>query len=176
MNWTEAELAGHYGQHGLAMPQAGGVKNEVRVPKVRKPASIRPASITGPLDVRLVLWGHCPSKKSNYRVAESGGLVTDKETKKQIEALIFQAMLQWSSSCPGPVEHPEVTTTFYVSAKRQDEDGMYVTLMDVLQKAGVIVNDNIARFNGRKIHEPCQFVKPEDERVEITIRKAEENG
>lgn len=171
MNWTEEQLAGHYGQHGLAMPQAGGVKKDVMVVRPRKIKTIKLAAITGPIDVKLVLWGHCPSKKSNYRTTAGGKLITDSATKKQIEELTLQAMFQWAE-VGGPVEHPEVTTTFYVAAKRQDEDGMYVTLMDVLQKAGVLVNDNIAHYNGRKIHEPCEFVDVADERVEITVRKS----
>lgn len=138
-------------------------------PKAPKAEKVQP--IEGPLSILLTLYGHCPSKKSNYRVAASGTLISTAETKAQVEALTLQAMFQWAAKCAGPVEHPEVTTRFYVAAKRQDEDGMYVTLMDVLQMAGVIVNDNIAHFNGRKIHEPCEVVPEAEERVEIRLEK-----
>lgn len=169
-NWTEEQLAGHYRERG-EIPPSGVSVVEPKAQQPQKPKTVKLMAIEGPLEVRLVLWGHCPSKKSNYRTAESGKLITDSETKGQMEILTVQAMFQWAA-IGGPVEHPEVTTTFFVAAKRQDEDGMYVTLMDILQKAGVIVNDNVRRFNGRKIHEPCEFVSVADERVEITVRKA----
>lgn len=135
----------------------------------------KPKPVEGPLEVRMTLWGHCPSKKSQYRVSGSGRLILDADTRRCMDTLTTQALFQWTAALrprSGPVEHPEVTTTFYVAYKRQDEDGMTATLMDCLQKSGVIVNDNIAHFNGRKIHEPCEFVELKDERVEILVRKS----
>ena len=131
----------------------------------------KPVTFDGPVDVTLTLHGHCPSKKSKYRTTESGGMISDPETKAQMETLTLQAMFQWSSSVGLPVDHPEVTTTFYVRSGRSDEDGKYVTLMDVLQKAGVMVNDNHSHWNGRKIHEPSVFVEDGQEKVEIRIIK-----
>ncbi len=173
MSWTQKDVDAHYASRG-EMPPSVVSDDEPKAHRPQKIKSVKPTPVSGPLDVTLVLWGHCPSKKSNYRVSGSGGLITDPETKAQMEVLTLQAMLQWSrfSLDGAPVEHPEVTTTFFVASARQDEDGMYVTLMDVLQKAGVFVNDNIKRFNGRKIHEPCEFVSVADERVEITVRKS----
>ncbi len=136
--------------------------------RTRKPAVV---TFDGPVDVMLTLHGHCPSKKSNYRVSQGGGLISTTETKAQVEALRLQAMFQWSSAVGLPVNHPEVTTTFYVRSGRSDEDGKYVTLMDILQKAGIIVNDNVSHFNSRKIHEPCVLVADGEERVEIRIVK-----
>lgn len=172
MNWSESQLADFYAKRGQMRP-TGASEAAPAVLRHQKPAKNRLEPVSGPLEATLTLWGHCPSKKSNYRVSQNGGLITDSETKAQMEALTMQAMFQWNAVTGGkPVVHPEMTTTFYVAARRQDEDGMYVTLMDVLQKAGVLVNDNIANFNGRKVHEPCQFVELKDERVEIVIRKA----
>lgn len=152
---------------------AGGSKTSGSVPHPPSGGSRKPKPVTfdGPVDVTLILHGHCPSKKSNYRTAEGGRLISTPETKAQMEALTLQAMFQWSQAVGLPVDHPEVTTTFYVRSGRSDEDGKYVTLMDVLQKAGVIVNDNHYRFNGRKIHEPSVFVKDGEEKVEIRIVK-----
>lgn len=131
----------------------------------------KPVTFDGPVDVILTLHGHCPSKKSNYRTTESGRLISDPETKAQMESLTLQAMFQWSQAVGLPVDHPEVTTTFYVRSGRSDEDGKYVTLMDVLQKAGVMVNDNHSHWNGRKIHESSVFVSDGEEKVEIRLVK-----
>ena len=131
----------------------------------------KPITFDGPVDVTLTLHGHCPSKKSNYRTAEGGRLISTPETKAQMEALTLQAMFQWSRAVGLPVDHPEVTTTFYVRSGRSDEDGKSVTLMDILQKAGIIVNDNVAHFNGRKVHESCVIVPDGEEKIEIRIRK-----
>lgn len=131
-------------------------------------AAKRPEPVAGPLSVLLTLHGHCPSKKNGWRMAGER-MIIPTEMKNQIEALTLQAMFQWKLGAP--VEHPDVTVQFFVSAARQDEDGMWTTVLDCLQKAGVLVNDNIAHFNGRKIHEPCQFVSQNDERVEILVEK-----
>lgn len=157
---------------------ASGGRSSVPVPRPLSSGSRKPKPVTfdGPVDVTLTLHGHCPSKKSNYRTAEGGRLISTPETKAQMEALTLQAMYQWSQAVGLPVDHPEVTTTFYVRSGRSDEDGKYVTLMDVLQKAGVIVNDNCAHFNSRKIHEPCVFVDDGEERVEIRIVKGNPNA
>ena len=98
-------------------------------------------------------------------------MISTPETKAQMESLTLQAMFQWSKTVGLPVDHPEVTTTFYVRSGRSDEDGKYVTLMDVLQKAGVIVNDNVAHYNGWKHHAPCIFVADGEEKVEIRMVK-----
>ena len=172
MNWTEEDLAKHMAGFGADLGSLARESRNVSATGLRNPPrskTVKPEPLSGPLDVTLVLWGHCPSKKSLYRVSASGKLISDAETKSQINVLTTQALLQWGQR--GPVEHPEVTTTFYVRSGRSDEDGKTVTLMDVLQKAGVIVNDNHRWFNGRKIHEPCIFVKDGEERVEIRLVK-----
>ena len=96
-------------------------------------------------------------------------MVLPAEVKDQIATLTTQILFAWRFG--GPVEHPEITVRFYVKAARQDQDGQYTTILDCLQAAGVLVNDNWAHNNGRKVLEPAEFVNPENERVEITIRK-----
>ncbi len=125
--------------------------------------------VEGPMKATLTLYGHCPSKKNLWERGTSGKMFLNSETKKQIDTLTTQALFQWKLH--GPVEHPEITSTFFVCAQRQDEDGMYTTILDCLQAAGVLLNDNIAHNNGRKIHEPCVMVSPENERAEIILTK-----
>lgn len=92
----------------------------------------------------LLLEGPIPCKKSLYRRGRNG-LFLDREVKAAIDCLILQAKHQWRVS---PIEHPEVTVTFRVLDRRSDRDGKLATVLDVLQKAGVVANDNIAHFNG----------------------------
>jgi Holliday junction resolvase RusA-like endonuclease len=138
-------------------PPAGGS----RKPKV--------ATFDGPLDVTLKLYGHCPSKKNEWQRGKAGKMFLPAEVTEQINTLTTQAMFHWGSRLP--VEHPDVTIRFFVCARRQDEDGMWTAVLDCLQRAGVIVNDNVAHFNGRKVHEPCEFVSESEERVEIRLVK-----
>lgn len=86
----------------------------------------------------------------------------------QIDSMTIQARSQWGKQAP--VESPEISVTFYVARANKDQDGMYTTLLDCLQKAGVLVNDNIAHNNGRKVLHPCQFVSAGKERCEIEVR------
>lgn len=135
----------------------------------RKPKAAERPVFDGPVDVTLTLHGHCPSKKNEWERGGAGKMFLSEEVTEQIGVLITQAMYHWR--LPLPVEHPELTVTFFVAAKRQDRDGMFVTILDVLQKAGVLVNDNIKRNNARNVLEPCEFVSESEERVEIRIVK-----
>lgn len=128
-----------------------------------------PKSFEGLVNVHMTLYGHCPSKKNCWERREAGRMILPDEVKQQIKALTMQATFAWK--LPGPVEHPELTIRFFVAAKRQDQDGMYTTILDCLQSAGVLVNDNIAHNNGRKVLEPCVAVEAKNERVEILIGK-----
>lgn len=168
MNITEQqarELYERLGKRPSTFRQNGGDPKYQAV--AAKPAA--PVYASGPLSVSLVLWGHCPSKKNGWRSTGKGKLFIPAEMKAQIDILTTQALFQWRIGAP--VQHPDVTARFFVSAARQDEDGMWTTILDCLQKAGVLVNDNIAHFNGRKVHEPCEFVEADKERVEILLEK-----
>lgn len=120
-----------------------------------------------PISVRLSLLGPCPAKKNLWKTARNGRKYIDQITRAQIDSLTVQARSQWGRN--PPVESPEMEFTFFVAAARRDQDGMYTTVLDCLQEAGVLVNDNIKRNNGRKILHPCQFVSEGKERVEIGV-------
>lgn len=127
----------------------------------------KPTPIEGPLSVLLTLYGHCPSKKNLWQRGTAGKMFLDADTRKQIDTLTLQAQFGWKFG--GPVEHPELTIQFFVCGAKRDRDGMLVTVLDCLQSAGVIVNDNLAHCNSRLILEPAVFVSEADERVEILV-------
>lgn len=166
-NWTEEQLADHYRKAGTVERSSAVIDSPRNKPKrAKKP---RVAVLEGPVSVLLLMHGHCPSKKNLWETGPNGQVFLNAEVKGQIENLTLQALLHWNNR--PPVEHPEITIRLYVGAKRQDRDGMFTTLLDCLQDAGVLVNDNISRNNGRTILEPCVFVDVADERVEILVEK-----
>jgi Holliday junction resolvase RusA-like endonuclease len=119
-----------------------------------------------PIKAKLVLAGPCPAKKNLWKRGRAGRMFLDSTVKAQIDSLTIQARGQWRH---GPVNHPRMRFTWYVAAARRDQDGMYTTVLDCLQEAGVLVNDNIAHNNGRKVLEECIFVPLNRERVEVEI-------
>lgn len=114
---------------------------------------------------RIMLKGHTPSKKNLYRRSGDGRMFLDHKVKRQIDHLIAQASEQW---CGSAIEHPNVWVTFFVRDARGDRDNKWSTISDVLQKAGVIVNDNVARFNGRVVIQPA-VIDAAEEGVVIDI-------
>lgn len=166
-------------------------------PSIRPPrryVAPKPKVLEGPISMVITMHGHCPSKKNLWEKGGPGGMFLNKEVKAKIDTLTMQALFQWGLR--GPVAHPELTIRFFVAAPKtrmssrsnprdpsnpipfylvsdnRDQDGMYTTILDCLQAAGVIVNDNIRWNNGRKILECVEFVPEADERVEITVSRA----
>lgn len=167
---TEAE----YESLKLRMLQMGQIQSETSEAALNPPwvGKLKPVPVEGPLRVVLTLHGHCPSKKNLWQRGTAGKMFLSADVRAQIDVLTTQALFGWGQT--GPVEHPDLTVRFFVCGARQDQDGMYTTVLDCLQAAGVIVNDNIAHCNGRKVLEPCEVVSDADERVEIVVEKRNE--
>lgn len=91
----------------------------------------------------------------------------DASAKKQIDVLEQRAWIGWKqmhAPKAAPVlEHPDMAITFYVSDGRADRDNKLSTLLDVLQKAHVIRNDNIAHCNARMVLNPAVFLEKSQE-------------
>jgi Holliday junction resolvase RusA-like endonuclease len=120
-----------------------------------------------PVQTKLSLRGPCPAKKNLWRSNGKGAMFLDATIKAQIDSLTIQARSQWHRP---PVESPEMEFTFFVAAARRDRDGMLTTVLDCLQDAGVLLNDNIAHNNGRTVLHPCRFVSAGKERVDVEIQ------
>ena len=99
-----------------------------------------------------------PGKKNLWKRGKGGRTYIDSETAALIEALTTQARAQWKHE---PVTHPNVMVCFHVASRRQDRDNMLTTILDCLKKAGVIEDDNIARFNGTLTVHPAVLSKEE---------------
>ena len=93
----------------------------------------------------IILEGHCPSKKNLYQRTKNGGLHLRRDTKAELNSLTYQALVQRPKA---PLVHPNMEVEFYVATQRGDRDGKLASLLDCLQQAEVIKNDNIFNFNG----------------------------
>lgn len=110
-----------------------------------------------------MLLGPCPSKKNLLRVGK-GRLFRRKDVAAAIDSLTLQARAQW---CAPPVEHPTLCFRFYVPSLRSDRDNRLTTILDCLQAAGVLVNDNSKHANGVMTILPA--VVDKNERTEIEV-------
>jgi Holliday junction resolvase RusA-like endonuclease len=117
---------------------------------------------------RLNLVGPVPSKKNLWRPRKGGGMFLDSSVKADIDALILQAKSQWKGP---PAEHPEVWIKFFVLDQRSDRDNKLGCILDVLQEAGVIWRDNIARFNGLLVILPAVVGKQEGVIIDLEERQ-----
>ena len=122
----------------------------------------------------IVLYGHVPSKKNLYRRARNGRMFLDREVSDQIGALTSHAQRQWRGR--RPLENPDIEVTLHVRNGRGDRDNKWTTISDVLQEAGVLVNDNIARCNGTIILRPCVISASERAFIRLTPRQATLGG
>jgi Holliday junction resolvase RusA-like endonuclease len=117
----------------------------------------------------LKLIGAVPSKKNNYRRSAHGGMFIPNKEAAEIASLMFQARAQWGDREP---VSPDATFAFrfYRKTRRADRDNAYTCLLDVLQKAGVIRNDNLKHCNGEHIICPAVVNSSLSvERVEIEV-------
>jgi Holliday junction resolvase RusA-like endonuclease len=117
----------------------------------------------------LRLAGPVPSKKNLYRRGKNGTLFLDREVRHQIDNLVLQAQAQWGAR--GPIEHPDLRILLRVTAARADRDNKLTCLMDVLQDAGILRNDNIARSNGTITLLPAIVGPVEATEIEIIHRQ-----
>lgn len=122
------------------------------------------AALLPPVTSRLLLRGHCPSKKNLWRRGKTGRMFLDADVKQAIDILTAQARAQWPDA---PVTHPDIRIQFFIRDQRPDRDNKLTTVLDCLRDAGVIHNDNIAKFNGTLILLPA-VIDP-DERVLIEV-------
>lgn len=122
--------------------------------------------------VTIILRGHIPAKKNNWRFWK-GSVIVDRGQQALMDPLVLSAMSQWRRNGQqlAPIERPAINATFHVRDGRGDLDNKWTTVQDLLVQAGVLPNDSIARLPGPITLRA--FIDP-DERVEITIMERKE--
>ena len=116
------------------------MKLKAKVSQIRNP--IPSPDSEQPVRYVLSFPGHCPAKKSLYRRRRGGGLFLDDEVRGQISRLEWAAREQWGDRPPLNF-CDDIVGHFYVLHYKADLDGKWATILDVLQKARVIRNDNM---------------------------------
>lgn len=89
----------------------------------------------------------------------------DDSVKRMIESLTHQAAAQWPDP---PAKHPDIRVQFFTRDARGDRDNKLTTVLDCLRDARVIVNDNIAQFNGTVVLLPAIIRAKEMVVIEVT--------
>ena len=121
-------------------------------------------------NIQINLSGPVPSVKNSkaiFRGANGKPFISTKsEYKAQMASLIVQARSQWRSR--PSLEHPDLIVWFYVRKRIADRDNKLNCIMDVLTRAGVLVNDNIARCNGSLFMPPAIVSDREGAVIRIT--------
>lgn len=115
-----------------------------------------------------IIRGTVPSKSNSYRIIYKGGHASIGKTKameKYEESFLWQVGACRDANISVPFE-------FYLDAyypsKRSDLDGCFKAVLDCLQKAKVLKNDNLcAKIVARK------FIDKEKPRIEFRIATIE---
>jgi hypothetical protein len=94
------------------------------------------------------------------------------ETRIALAAITAQLRVAWGNR--PPIEHPDVVWRWTLKERRKDRDNLKTTVLDCMKKAGVIVDDNIARYNGHETVTPVEIDPAGPERLVLEITNAEE--
>lgn len=116
---------------------------------------------------KLTLRGPVPAKKNQWAPKAGGGMFLNREAAATIDSLIVQARVQWRKFKAEPLTRAVVHCTFFIDNGRADGDNRQTTILDVLQKAGVIQNDNAKRLPGASFR--CVIQPGCDERTEVEV-------
>lgn len=110
--------------------------------------------------------GTVPSKKNAWRRG-NGNVYLPAQIQADIDALIIQAK-SWRHKLDVRLiagKAVSVNMIFVHSSKNKDLDNMFTTLLDVLQKAGILENDKLVRrFN------VDEHIVPKGEREKVAVQ------
>ncbi len=96
----------------------------------------------------LTLYGVVPSKKNSWKRGRAGNVYIPEQVAADINALVIQAKTQRHRLPLASIAGSKlmVHAQFKAPAEIKDLDNMFTTILDVLQKAGVIKNDKLVRW------------------------------
>lgn len=122
-----------------------------------------------PIEIKFV--GFCSKKNRKAPRADGRGMFIEPKTRQIIQQMELQVRGDVRDL---KLEHPSVEWSFTYTNAHVDKDGIITTVLDILQKYGVILNDNIAHYNGRQVINPA--VRGEYDSVTVVLTPAEPEG
>lgn len=126
--------------------------------------------------LELTLQGRVPSKKNAWKARARGKHYLPSQIQADIDALVIQAQAKRHTLDLKPLAGARirVSATFYVQDEHIDLDNAFTTLLDVLQKAGIIPNDRYVR--SFRVDEVVQKGAPEDVHIRIEPLPVDNHG
>lgn len=115
--------------------------------------------------VAISFRGFASKKNRKAPTANGRGIFIEPKTRAAIERMELQVP-HWARDLK--LENPEVEWYIRYTNGHVDVDGIITTVLDILQKYGVIVNDNITHFGNRQTIHPAERAD-EDEITVILI-------
>ena len=105
------------------------------------------------------------SKKNQWRPRKGGkGIFLDRRARLMIERMELQVPAEARDL---KLEHPNMIWSFQYTNGHIDRDGIIATVLDILQKYGVITNDDISHCNGQWTIFPA--LRGEYDEVTVTL-------
>jgi len=115
----------------------------------------------------LVVRGQVPPKKNQYRSGR-GGFYLPQDVKERLDLIEAQIRKQWGRR--RAVKHPNICFELTLRNAKADRDNTVQTLLDCMQRAGVIENDNVGHCNGWILIAPAEIAKPSTREPVCVIR------
>jgi hypothetical protein len=115
----------------------------------------------------LVVRGYVPPKKNQYRSGK-GGFYLPQDVKERLDLIEAQIRKQWGRR--PAVRHPNMCFELTLRSTRSDRDNTVQTLLDCMQRAGVIENDNVGHCNGWILIAPAEVARPSTREPVCVIR------
>ena len=120
-----------------------------------------------PVEIEFI--GFCSKKNRKAPKPNGKGLFIEKKTREQIQRMELQVSGYVRDL---HLDNPSVEWFVTYTDGGIDFDGIMTTVLDILQKYGVIVNDNLKHFGGRQvIHEA---VRGEVDKVRVVLYPRED--
>lgn len=111
--------------------------------------------------------GRIPSKKNRWRRSRSGGVYLPKKEQHDSDIILQEIIQQRNAQKLWEPIAGDLRVTFWIPRSRSDLDNQITTLLDLLQKARIIVNDK----NVTELH--SYLTKEKAARIEVvSIAKA----
>jgi Holliday junction resolvase RusA-like endonuclease len=119
--------------------------------------------------VDITIYG-LASKKNRKAPRKGGkGLYLEPKTRLMLERMAMQIPAEYREA---KLDNPEAEWWVTYTNGHIDMDGIMTTVLDLLQDAGILVNDNLVHFGNRQIIHPAVRGDCDSVRIKLTPKGA----